>query len=106
MPIPKFSIDGALPAFVGRLGPGGAMDEMSPYAVSALEVVTTLGRTEQRKSILRGWLQHRAALREAGYGRGFQWLDGSFVEDKEPKDIDVVAFLYRPAGILAGNELA
>ena len=106
MPIPNFSIDGILPPFIGRLGPGDTMEDMSPYAVSALEVVTTLGGTEQRKSVLRGWLQHRAALRGAGYGRGFQWLDGSFVEAKEPKDIDVVAFLYRPGGIIAANELA
>ena len=28
--------------------------------------------------------------------RGFQWLDGSFVEDKEPKDLDIVTFIRRP----------
>jgi len=45
---------------------------------------------------LRRWLDHRAALRAAGLARGFQWLDGSFVETKEPKDLDTVIFTYRP----------
>lgn len=106
MPIPAFTHDGVLPPFVGPDGPGGSSDDMSPYLVTATEVVTTFGHTEERKDILRGWLRHRADLRAAGFGTGFQWLDGSFVEEKEPKDLDVVAFLYRPAGIADGNALA
>src|SRR5262249_16855943 len=31
--------------------------------------------------------------------RGFQWVDGSFVERKDPQDIDVVTFLHRPPGM-------
>ncbi|MBW0003869.1 MAG: hypothetical protein JO216_10295 [Hyphomicrobiales bacterium] len=73
---------------------------MSPYIVTAIEIVTTLGTSDQRKAILRGWLSHRAALRKIGFDRGFQWLDGSFVEIKEPKDLDVVTFLYRPTVIV------
>ena len=46
------------------------------------------------KTILRGWLLHRAALRAVGFDRGFQWLDGRFVEDKVLKDLDVVSFTY------------
>jgi hypothetical protein len=72
---------------------------MAPYVTSALEVATTLGVTEGRKRILRGWLLHRTALRQIGFDRGFQWLDGSFVESKEPRDLDVVSFLYRPRGM-------
>jgi hypothetical protein len=79
---------------------------MSPYVVTAAEVVATLATTDDRKAILRGWLRHRAALRAAGFNRGFQWLDGSFVENKDPKDIDVVTFLYRPPGIRDGQALA
>jgi hypothetical protein len=106
MPIPPFTIDGILPPYVGPNGPGGAAEDMSPYMATAVEVVTTLGTTDQRKTILRGWLEHRAALRATGFGRGFQWLDGSFVEHKDPQDLDVVAFLYRPLGIHTGTELA
>ena len=106
MPIPAFTIDGVLPPFVGPLGPGGAPEDMSPYLVTALEVVSTFGTTPERKAILLGWLNHRASMRAAGIVRGFQWLDGSFVEDKQPRDLDVVTFLYRPASILDRNAFA
>ena len=62
MPIPAFTIDGVLPPYVGPNGLGGASEDLSPYAVTAMEVVTTLALTEQRTGILRGWLRHRAAL--------------------------------------------
>lgn len=96
MPIPAFTIDGILPPYVGPKGPGGAMEDMTPYVVSATEVVATLGSSSQRQTILRHWLNHRAALRRIGFTRGYQWLDGSFVEQKDPKDLDVVTFTYRP----------
>jgi hypothetical protein len=105
MPIPAFTIDGLLPPYVGPDGPGGAAEDMSPYLVTALEVVTSFASSDERRSILRGWLRHRADLRLAGFARGFQWLDGSFVEDKAPRDLDVVTFLYRPPAIRDGNEL-
>jgi hypothetical protein len=70
---------------------------MSPYRSSVLDVLQVFSFTEARKSILRGWLLHRKALRAIGFGGGFQWIDGSFVEkDKEPKDIDTMTFLRRP----------
>lgn len=99
MPIPSFTIDGILPPYVGPNGPGGASEDLSPYVVTAVEVAATLGRTNERREILRKWLQHRAALRAIGFDRGFQWLDGSFVEQKEPRDLDVVTFVNRPPGI-------
>lgn len=105
MPIPPFTIDGALPPYIGPNGPGGAAEDMSPYAVTALEVVATLGLSADRNSILQGWLHHRAALRAIGFERGFQGLDGSFVESKEPRDLDVVSFLYRPPGIVDPGQL-
>ena len=96
MPIPAFTIDGILPPYVGPHGPGGAPEDMTPYVVSATEVVATLGISSQRQIILRHWLNHRAALRRIGFTRGYQWLDGSFVEQKDPQDLDVVTFTYRP----------
>src|SRR5690606_3604995 len=96
MPIPHFTIDGVLPPYVGPNGPGGAFEDLSPYEVSATEVVTTFGTTQNRQDILRKWLQHRASLRAAGVVRGFQWLDGSFLEQKEPNDLDTVSLIYRP----------
>jgi hypothetical protein len=96
MPIPDFSIDGLLPPFVGET-PAGPSSDMSPYRGSTLDVVQVFAFSEGRKSILRGWLLHRKALRAIGFGTGFQWIDGSFVEKgKEPKDIDTITFLRRP----------
>jgi hypothetical protein len=105
MPIPAFTIDGILPPFVGPDGPGGRAEDMSPYAVTAVEVVTTLGSTNERNDILRGWLDHRAALRRIGFDRGFQWIDGSFVESKIPQDLDVLTFFYGPSGITRVDDL-
>jgi len=54
--------------------------------------------------ILDGLLRFRAALHELGM-TGFQWLDGSFMEDIEtndnrpPNDIDVVIFYTPPEGV-------
>jgi hypothetical protein len=57
------------------------------------EVVEALGFTAGRREILRGLLAYRAALVGAGF-TGFQWIDGSFVEDNEsPNDVDVVTFV-------------
>lgn len=106
MPIPAYTHDGVLPPFIGPDGPGGAAEDMSPYMATATEVVATFGLTDERREILRGWLRHRAALRTAGFDAGFQWLDGSFVEKKDPEDLDVVSFLYRPAGVADGAALA
>jgi len=105
MPIPAFTIDGVIPPYVGPDGPGGAAEDMSPYVATALEVVSTLASSYERRNILRGWLRHRADLRAVGFERGFQWLDGSFVEDKRPRDLDVVSFLYRPQGIQDPHQL-
>jgi hypothetical protein len=106
MPIPPFSIDGVLPPFVGSSGPGGSSRDMTPYVVTAIEVVTTLGTSARRRTILSRWLDYRAALRGIGFQRGFQWLDGSFVEDKDPNDLDVVSFLFTPVTIADPAQLA
>ena len=79
---------------------------MTPYAATALEVAATFGGTPRRQALLRGWLAHRAAMRATGFGYGFQWLDGSFVEAKQPQDLDVVTFLYRPPGVSTAAALS
>ena len=52
---------------------------------------------------MNGLLDLRASFRSAGLREGFQWVDGSFVDDpghrtEEPKDIDVVTFFHLPPG--------
>lgn len=77
----------------------------SPYVVSLMDVVQRFSDTPKRIEILHGFLRYRAALHGAGLTQGFQWLDGSFLEDKErmikqdPKDIDVATFYHLPAGL-------
>lgn len=76
----------------------------SPYLVKATEVVERFALNPERCVILDGLLRYRAELRELGFFHGFQWLDGSFVEDIEgrenrpPRDIDLVTFAHAPAG--------
>jgi hypothetical protein len=97
MPIPPFTIDGVLPPYTGATGPGGPLHALTPFEASAVELVTTFGTTAHRLTLLQNWLDHRAAFRGLGFTQGFQWIDGSFVEDKVPQDLDVVTFSRRPA---------
>lgn len=97
---PDFDLSGVMPPFVGD--DPTKRDSMSPYPSNVLELANRLGYTPARRHILRGLLSYREALRKAGITVGFQWLDGSFVENVEgrdgvdPKDIDVVTFFRRP----------
>ena len=98
MTIPQLTIAGILPPFKGS-GPGDAFDLMSPYEVGPVDVLQRFGTTDERKAILRNWLDHRTVLRGLGIDQGFQWLDGSFVEEKDPHDLDLVTFFHRPASV-------
>jgi len=106
MPIPAFNIDDVLPPFTGS-SPALSPLDMSPYTATVAEVVNRYATSPERRLILAGWLEHRVAVRSIGITHGFQWLDGSFVENKEsrppdlspghPGDIDVMMFMRRPA---------
>ena len=79
------------------------MSDRSPYRASLSETMVRFGSAGgDRRELLSGLLDFRAALHEAGLTKGFQWIDGSFVEDVEslrgraPRDIDVVTFYYMP----------
>lgn len=94
--IPSFNASMVLPPYVGE-DPTHRAD-MSPYKVTMREVALRFATSTHRARILRGLLSYRNALRGAGVSSGFQWLDGSFVEDVEqirklpPQDLDVVTF--------------
>jgi len=76
----------------------------APYVITALQLVERFGHTPERRKILRGFFNYRAKLRELKITEGFQWVDGSFVEEIEvlesrpPGDIDVVTFYRLPEG--------
>jgi hypothetical protein len=100
--IPTFNHSHVLPPFVGeRLSSASS----SPYRVSASALVQCMSGSVERTSILAGLFRYRSELKALGFARGFQWLDGSFIEDIEsregrpPNDIDVVTFAYPPVGL-------
>jgi hypothetical protein len=100
MTIPQFDLGLVLPPFLGSRP--GSMASQSPYTAMPLELVHRFGTSPERNRLLRGLFDLRVALRNIGVQDGFQWIDGSFVEDKErrlgtaPGDIDIVTCFDRP----------
>lgn len=98
--IPQFDMSEVLPPFIGSDPTLPA--NMSPYPTQMTEVVQQFCTSPDRKAILEGLLQYRADLMSAGITSGFQWLDGSFMENIEvsesrpPNDVDVVTFYFPP----------
>jgi hypothetical protein len=92
-----------LPPFIGANAaiPAGR----SPYVTTLVELIDRFATSQPRKEILEGYLNHRDALLNLGFS-GFQWLDGSFLEDIEtnearpPADIDVITMLVPPPAII------
>lgn len=100
--IPDWNTSGIIPPI--RPGEPGHSAERSPYKTTLMEIIDRFGTNPARLSILEGYLAFRAALHGVGLAAGVQWLNGSFVEDKEarvgssPADIDVVTFSHLPHG--------
>ena len=101
-PIPDWNADGVLPPFL--TGPN--VEPTSPYSVSLVDLIVRFGNTEGRRRQLIELLDFRSQLHKAGMTKGFQWINGSFVEEVEqtrperpaPEDIDVVTFYHIPEG--------
>ncbi len=102
--IPPHSHDGVLPPFIPGASPT-TRGAVAPYRAEMLEVIDRFGSSPTRRDILEGLLAYREALRNIGILEGFQWIDGSFVENCElirgrpPKDVDVITFAPRPVGL-------
>lgn len=100
MPIPPF--DGILNALPPHIGSPKKSADLSPYRCTVTELCDRFATSPDRKRILDGFLNFRAELFGLGI-KGFQWLDGSFLEDIEavegrsPKDIDAVTFVAEPS---------
>lgn len=81
--------------------PGHDLDR-SPYVVTMREFIDHFCFSEQREKILGGLVCLRKEIYNIGIRNGFQWIDGSFLEDiktledREPNDIDVVTFFTLP----------
>jgi hypothetical protein len=100
--IPHWNAAGVIPPIMP--GAPGHSPERSPYIVDISEVRAQFATTTERIKIIKGLLNYRKALYNVGIVSGFQWLDGSFMEDIEtielrpPKDLDVVTFFNLPSG--------
>lgn len=109
MPIPEFDHNDVLPP---HLGDPRRHDELSPFPATSLEVCQRFGTTPARKLILQRWLGFRARMNEVGITSGVQWLDGSFMENRDahggdaPNDLDLVTFYDVPPGESAEDFLA
>ena len=99
--IPLLNQSGVLPPFLPDAGPA-QLAAMAPYEATLVEIVHRFAFSPDRVAILQGLLNYRQQLRSLGIVDGFQWIDGSFVEDCEkhrsrpPRDIDLVTFAERP----------
>lgn len=100
--IPAFGLGDVLPPFMGTDVVGQFLPR-SPYPATIEDVVDAFCTSPERAEILKGLIGFRAELRNLGFQNGFQWIDGSFVENCEvvkgrpPGDVDVISVLHRPA---------
>lgn len=100
MIIPKFAQNGALPPFIDESPTDLA--KRSPFGADIYQLIERFCTTKQRAELLKGLNAYRKHLFEGGFVTGYQWIDGSFVEDVEttrgrpPGDIDVVTLFSRP----------
>jgi hypothetical protein len=107
MALIEFNEQGLLPTYIGSpIDP----TRRSPYEYN----INTFARdfingyagfnTERRSKIVIGLLEYRQLLYKNGIVKGFHWLDGSFVTNKElllnsaPNDLDVFSIFELPEG--------
>ena len=94
-PIPDFNHNNVLPP---HLGNPVHRDDLSPYQCSIIELCNKYSTSAERITILRGLINFRQRMTGLGIIHGFQWLDGSFLENIEvlegrpPRDLDIVTF--------------
>ena len=102
--IPEWNRHGVLPHILPDVD-ARSRDSRSPYKASPIELVDRFATSPIRAEILQGFFNYRAALNSLGIERGFQWINGIFMENVEddegresqsPGDIDVVTFFYPP----------
>ena len=96
-PIPLFDHNLVLPP---HLGDPTQPTHLSPYPCTTIDLCERLGTTPERRRILGRFLDFRERLLSECLTTGFQWLDGSFLEDIEvldgrsPRDLDVVTVYW------------
>ena len=103
MTIPEWDINKILPPIHPDTPEGFEHDLLyrAPYVARLEEFITRFVTTPERGNLMERFLAYRAALHQWDVTEGFQWINGSFVENLEqssyprpPRDIDVVTFYY------------
>ncbi len=100
--LPQWNSAGVLPPVRPEMP--GSSPARSPYRVTLTAFVDRFTTSRERMAILDGLLRFRGKLHALGIVSGFQWLDGSFLEQIEilesrhPRDMDVVTFFDMPSG--------
>lgn len=95
--IPDFDHNLVIPP---HLGNPTVFNDLSPYRCSSIELCEKFATSPKRIEILNGFLSFRKELFNHGLLNGFQWLDGSFLEDIEtrehrsPNDLDIVTIYF------------
>jgi Family of unknown function (DUF6932) len=91
--IPQFNHNNVLPPHLGDPVDHG---KLSPYPCTILELCKKFSTSKERIYLLKGLLNFRQRMTELNIINGFQWIDGSFVENIEisekrpPNDIDII----------------
>ena len=107
--LPNWNAMGVLPP-VDLADP--TSDVRSPYRIDLSDFALRFATSPERIAIIDGLLNYRTELHGVGLTRGFQWIDGSFLENIEllrsrpPKDIDVVTFYQLGPGQTQADVLA
>lgn len=96
MSIPEFNHNFVIPPFIN--GDPGFSSNHSPYKSNILEFCEKFSFSKERVEILKKFVDFRIEVNKLNT-QGYQWVDGSFVEQKElsqkqpPKDIDIATFV-------------
>lgn len=95
MPIPDFDHNNVIPP---HLGNPTEKTHLSPYPCTIFEFCSKFATSKDRIEILKNFIEFRKLVTQNGILNGFQWLDGSFLENIEisdnrsPRDLDLVTF--------------
>lgn len=96
--IPPFNHNNVLPPYYGASPT--SREAQSPYKCDILEFCHHFATSKERITILKGFINFRLKCFDMNIRHGFQWIDGSFMENVElsqhrsPNDIDVVTFVF------------
>nr|WP_299379756.1 hypothetical protein [uncultured Halomonas sp.] len=102
MSLPAWDSRGVLPPIHPEAE--GHSSHRSPYKSTLPAFIERFATTRPRIALLDKLLNYRSDLHAAGIVKGFQWINGSFVQDVEllesrpPNDIDIVTHFYVPDG--------